>query len=174
MITAAYTFENRGLSRSSLFTSTDYMTARPRNILLFPPSSILLHRYDTRSTTTQGEKKNKEKVTPGMSSKEPHRLLEYKTSPQTPLPQPSPNLSNAFIKPTRALDFRCPLCMISFSPRKGPSPKKKKNSSSKNKKKFPNLLPPLHPPPRMLTQTGTIPLLQSSQMKKESNECRHR
>jgi len=80
VITAAYAFGNinsRALSRSyRLFINTSDMIARPRNLLLFP------HRppYHTRSATTQGEK-NKEKETPGMSSKEPHRLRGQPSHP---------------------------------------------------------------------------------------------
>jgi len=72
--------------------------------------------------------------------------------------------------------------MISFSRRRGLSTKKKKKKltpPSKEQEKAPQSTAatsraPPHVYTDRFTQTGTIPLLQPSQMKKGSNGCRHR
>ena len=115
------------------------MIAGPRNLLLFSP--IVCPTIPDQQQ--RKGKKIKKRRPPGCQAKS---RIAYKANPRTPLPQPSPNLSSAFIRPTRALDFRCPSYNFFFSPQ-GTLDKKKKKKPAKNKKKFAGLLQPLHAPP---------------------------
>ena len=143
------------------------MIAGPRNLLLFSP--IVCPTIPDQQQ--RKGKKIKKRRPPGCQAKS---RIAYKANPRTPLPQPSPNLSSAFIRPTRALDFRCPSYNFFFSPQGTLDKKKKKKKiQQRTRKSSPVCCSRFTRPPHVHTDRydTTITTLIN---KKESNGCRHR